>query len=116
MSDVRFPTDWRDPRFKVDPKDLVGDAPPTLDPGRVKNAKAKQSLRAQLLNIVEKLEDPCIQLLDFEGRVDNGLVNLPSSHGYLRQGYSGRSSFTISFELYDPRRNALNDPKQMEER
>ena len=78
---------------------------------RYENAHCKQNLRAQLLDIVRKLEDPGVQLVDFSGRAEAGVVDLP--HGpadcpYRRQGLSGHSEYTLHIRLYNPAKNALN--------
>ena len=74
------------------------------------NKNTKRRVADGLRVIIEKLEDPEIQLVDWSENVELGTTQIPYQSGdtFLRTGYDGNQEFALSITLYDPRMNALN--------
>ena len=74
------------------------------------NERAKHPVIVQLRDIIRKLEDPGVQLLDVSGRVDYGVVPIPHHDvdQFRREGHNGEAEYTLRIRLYNPAKNALN--------
>jgi hypothetical protein len=75
---------------------------------RAENARCKQDLRAQLLDIVRHLEKPSVQLVDYSGHVTNGLAALPRPDGHCKcEVLDGKREYVLAINTYDASKNAL---------